>query len=184
MLHKFLILASMATATVSVAHAQNLGEFLKGVSKAIESQAAASPPAAPTPAPTPAGVVGAPTASVAPASESPTQSMGRKLSPNPRQYPPELLGAYVLVNNKDAKACDNPAVVIEAKQRYNEVDASCQITKIAIVNGKYSADEKCGREDTSWAQKTIFDVQAPQLSISENSKYQGSNAMTLRKCGR
>lgn len=184
MFAKLLIVSSVLIFPTTSVNAQNFGDFLKGAAQAIQKSQKIEEPQAVQPqtqAVVPPKQSAAPENAVAQA-QSAVPQQTPKLAANPNDYPPDLLGKYVVSSNSDPKACDNPSVTIEARQRFNDVDAGCQIVKINLIEGKYAADEKCGREDSKWTQKSTFELGGSQLRIKENSKYQGASLLTLRKC--
>lgn len=99
------------------------------------------------------------------------------------EYPADVQGNWVAAANKDPKACNNPMLSIDKKNRYNDVDAACSATKVSGGSGNYMFDEQCGREGSGWKQQATVSVSGEQMTMTERSKYQGTNSFTYRRCG-
>lgn len=98
-------------------------------------------------------------------------------------YPAEVQGSWVASANKDPKACNDPMLSIQKSSRFNDVDASCTVSKVTGGNGNYVFHEQCGREDAGWKQQATVSVSGEQMTVTERSKYQGTNTFTYRRCG-
>jgi hypothetical protein len=72
--------------------------------------------------------------------------------------------------------------MIDKKNRFNDVEAECNLVKVAVNGSKFTMDESCGREGVKWTQKTIMDLNSSTLTISESSKYQGKSVVTYMRC--
>lgn len=98
-------------------------------------------------------------------------------------YPADVWGSWVAAANKNPKACNDPMLSIQKSNRFNEVDASCSVSKVTGGNGSYVFLEQCGREDAVWMQQATVSVSGEQMTVTERSKYQGTNTFTYRRCG-
>ncbi len=98
-------------------------------------------------------------------------------------YPADVQGSWVAATNKDPKACNDPMLSIQKSTRFNDVDASCSVSKVTGGNGNYVFLEQCGREDAGWKQQATVSVSGEQMTVTERSKYQGTSTFTYRRCG-
>jgi len=102
------------------------------------------------------------------------------------EYPKELLGRFVDLQNNAKNACENPQVVIEKTSRFNDVDAMCKPTKVSRKKISSTLEditvvEKCEREDSKWSQTAVFQSGGLML-VTEKSKYQGETILRLKPC--
>lgn len=102
------------------------------------------------------------------------------------EYPKELLGRFVDLQNTAKNACENPQVVIEKTSRFNDEDASCIPTKVSRKKISSTLEdvivvEKCEREDSRWSQTAVFQSGGLML-ITQRSKYQGETILRLKPC--
>lgn len=98
-------------------------------------------------------------------------------------YPAEVQGSWVAAANKDPRACQQPMLSIGKKERFNDVDASCSVSKVTGGSGNYVFHEQCGREDSGWKQQATVSLSNDQMTVTERSKYQGTSSFTYRRCG-
>ena len=100
-------------------------------------------------------------------------------------YPKEAQGAWISIDNNQKNACENPQLVIEQKQRYDEVDVMCKPSKVTakkvsntITN--YIVIERCEREDSKWVQTSTFEPGGLML-LTEKRK-QDTTVTRLKLC--
>ncbi|MEI6318641.1 MAG: hypothetical protein WCS09_09005, partial [Pseudomonadota bacterium] len=90
-------------------------------------------------------------------------------------YPASLRGRYAYSGGD----CAAPALVIEQSRRFNDVDATCTARAAApAIGNRVVVDERCNREGREWSQKTVFELDAGMLKLTE-----GRDASTFRACG-
>ena len=90
-------------------------------------------------------------------------------------YPTTLRGRYVHSGGN----CASPALVIEQSRRFNDVDATCTARATApAVGNRVVVDERCNREGREWSQKSVFELDAGTLKLTEGR----DPAETLRSC--
>jgi hypothetical protein len=167
-----LALATALLAAPLAAHAQ-LDNLMKDLKASAQKMQAAQQ----TPAPAPAAAPAAPTP-VAATSATPAATAAQPGN----AYPAELQGRYAYSAGALAEACGNPALTIQKAERYNDVDAACQVTRVSSLNGKYEAEEKCGREGRTWTQKSTLELKGGNLTLAETRKGQAADTAVLRKC--
>lgn len=100
-------------------------------------------------------------------------------------YPTNLQGKWVALENNQKNACENPQIVVEKNQRYDEVDVMCRpikvtAQKISNTITNYVVSERCAREDSKWVQTTTFELGGLML-VTEKRK-QDTMSFRLKFC--
>jgi hypothetical protein len=92
-------------------------------------------------------------------------------------YPTALRGRYA--HSGGGAGCASPALVIEQSRRFNDVDATCTARAAAPAIGTRAVvEERCNREGREWSQRTVFELDAGMLKLTEGR----DAAATFRSC--
>ena len=101
------------------------------------------------------------------------------------EYPKEVQGKWIALENNQKNACENPQIVVDKKERYDEIDAMCIPAKVAVKKisnsiTNFVVAEICGREGFEWKQTTTFEPGA--LMLVTEKRNQNTVVLRLKSC--